>query len=185
MCWETWFRIFKSLPVYCSCSPEQSSDLFFGKWRFWELSGVGVRGGCQHLAFNKCTVTSSPCYWWSTRPSPVPGWAQVTSSGYSHQIINLWAEKRSRGREPGRGSNREVNFHLVCSDSDGLHCSSRLLVVPALVPEMSLFSAWHLCAQLSQTCQVNYHCFPASKVMLWFLFLLFPFSLFLNHSMWF
>lgn len=112
MCWETWFRIFKSLPVYCSCSPEQSSDLFFGKWRFWELSGVGVRGGCQHLAFNKCTVTSSPCYWWSTRPSPVPGWAQVTSSGYSHQIINLWAEKRSRGREPGRGSNREVNFHL-------------------------------------------------------------------------
>lgn len=55
-----WFRTFKSFMLGWSCSPEQSSDLFFGIWGFWESCGIRGWGSSQYSAFNR---QSLGCYW--------------------------------------------------------------------------------------------------------------------------
>lgn len=117
MCWETWFRIFQSFLLDWSCP--QNTFLIYSLEDGVSGSqvGQGMRGGCQHLAFQSVhgLVTGE-----------VPG-PHLCLDGprsqllvYSHQIINLQMstraekgpEKGPRGREPTRGSDWEVAFHL-------------------------------------------------------------------------
>lgn len=90
----------------------------------WKIEGLGakwgegVKGGCQHLAFKRHTVTSCPCYWQSTSPHLCLAGPRSHPLVYFYQLINLQmstgAEKGllPRGREPERGSNWEVTFHV-------------------------------------------------------------------------
>ena len=139
-----------------------------------------VRGSGQYSAFNRQTVSSCLLLVKYLGPHLCLAGPRSCPLVYSHQIINLQkstgAEKGAlpRGREPERSEKSLFTcFSLFQQSSSQLQ---RPLVLPAPEPQIiSLFSPLQLWAQLSQTSLVNYHGFPASKMMLWFLLLLFLF----------